>query len=195
MEPRFKLITGYFGTELIKFDEPLSFHTALRVGGPAKLFFVATNTSQIIKMVTAVRNLKLLFIIFGTGTKLMVSDTGFNGVVIKNRAQNIKFVSIKGKMGKGSIGVDEVMIEVDSGATIKSLVEFLDRQSLKSTDIINLPGSVGGNIFLSKNLQDKCEAIRVLEDGETVQIKPSELSLRKHVVLSAIFKFKSKIKV
>ncbi|TSC64754.1 MAG: UDP-N-acetylmuramate dehydrogenase [Microgenomates group bacterium Gr01-1014_93] len=192
MDDKYKLILNSFGTELIKLDEPLKFHTALKIGGSVKLFFIATRISEIEKMVTAALDLKLPFIIFGTGSKLMVSDLGFDGIVIKNRSQNIKIVSIKGMVGKGSIGVSEVMVEVDSGVTMKALVDFLEKQNLESADIKDLPGSIGGNIFINKILQDKSEIINVLEDGDSLKLKPSQLLLRKHIILSIVLKFKSK---
>lgn len=192
MDNRYKLILDSFGSNLIKLDEPIKDHTALKLGGPAKLFFVATTIQQIIKIVKAAKDLKLPFLIFGTGSKLMVSDAGYNGAAIKNRTQNISIVSVKGKVGGGSIGVDEAMVEVESGVSIKSLAEFLDKQGLESAEILNLPGSVGGNIFLNKGLQGKVEVISVLEDGEVEQINLSDLSLRKHTVLSIVFKFKAK---
>ncbi len=192
MDSKYKLIADSFGNDSIKLDEPLKDRTALGIGGSAKVFFVATSKPQIIKMVKTTKALKLPCLIFGTGSKLIVSDKGFDGVIIKNRTNNIAVLSVKGKVGKSGIEMDEAMVEVDSGVTLKNLIEFLDKQSLESADIQDLPGSLGGNIFLNKVLQDKSEVIQVLEDGEVEQIKKNALSLRKHIVLSVVFRFKAK---
>lgn len=193
METKLKLILDTFGKEKVRVGEEIAPHTSLGVGGCAKLFFVALTQNEIIKMVETVRMLKLPFIIFGTGSKIMVSGNGFDGVVIKNRTKKISVVGVKGKVSKSGIGVEEALVEVESGVSTKNLVEFLEKQNLLSDDIVNLPGSFGGNLFINANLQKKCKNIKVInQDGEIEQIGAESLSLRKHIVLSAVLKFKSK---
>ena len=193
MENKIKLITDSFGKEKFKFDEPVKAHTALSVGGPAKLFFVAVQVREIIRIVSEARKLKLAFLVFGTGSKMMISDNGFDGLIIKNRTKNIAVVGVKGKVSKMGVGVDEAFVEVDSGVSINLLVEFLNKQSLQSEDLENLPGSVGGNLFINAHFQNKCKNIKViLQDTEEEDIEVASLSLSKHIILSAVFKFKSK---
>ena len=193
MDNKLKLITDAFGKEKFKFNEPVANHTALKVGGPAGLFFVAVAPREIIRIITEARKLKLPLLIFGTGSKMMVSDHGFNGLVVKNRTKNIAVVGVKGKVSKMGVGVEEAFVEVDSGVSINSLTEFLDKQGLQSEDLSDIPGSVGGNLFINANLQNKCKNIKVItQDSEIEEIKAEELSLRKQIILSVVFKFKSK---
>lgn len=193
MDNKLKLIVDTFGKEKFKFDEPISAHTALSVGGPAKLFFVAVAPREIIRIVTEARVLKLPFLIFGSGSKMMVSDYGFNGLIIKNRTKNIAVVGVKGKVSKIGIGVDEAFVEIDSGVSINSLMEFLDKQDLNAEDIRNLLGTIGGNIFVNQYLQNRCKSIKVINQyTDLEEVEASDLSLRKHIVLSVVLKFKSK---
>jgi UDP-N-acetylmuramate dehydrogenase len=192
MDNNLKLIADSFGPDLIKFNEPLSLHCELKVGGPAKLFFVAVRTQEIIRMVEMARGLKVPVFIFGSGSKMMMSDQGFEGVVIKNRTKNIKVVSIKGKVSKTGIGVSEAMVEIDSGMGISRLATFLDKEGLQSDDLAGITGTLGGGLFINRTLQDKTKSVKVIEDQEIIEIEPRELSLRKHVILSAVLKFKSK---
>lgn len=192
MDNKLKLIVNSFGKEKFKFDEPIMDHTALKIGGPAKLFFVAVHVREITRIVTEVRKLKVPFLIFGTGSKLMVSDYGFDGLILKNRTKNIAVVGVKGKVSKKGIGVEEALIDVDSGVSMVTLSQFLDKQSLQGEDIKNLPGSLGGNLFINANLQNKVKNIKVINQyTEVEEIESSELSLRKHIILSAVLKFKS----
>ena len=196
MDNKIKLITDSFGKEKFKYDEQIKDHTALAVGGPAKLFFVAHTPREIIRIVSEARKLKLAFLVFGTGSKLMISDNGFDGLLIKNRTKNIAVVGVKGKVSKMGVGVDEAFVEVDSGVSIKSLSEFLSKQGLQSEDLEDLPGSVGGNLFLNAHLQNKCKNIKVIpQDGEVEEIGVVDLSLGKHIILSAVFRFKSQNKL
>lgn len=192
METKLKLIVDTFGSEKFKFNEKIADHTALKVGGTAKLFAISIKQIEIIKLVEAARQLKIPFVIFGTGSKMMISDNGFDGIIIKNRTKNIAVVGVKGKVTKSGIGVEEALVEVESGVSMAGLVEFLLKQNLLAEDVSDLPGSVGGNLFINANLQKKCKNIKVInQDSEIEQIDVKELSLRKHIILSAVMEFKS----
>lgn len=193
MDSKYKLIIDSFGKDRFKSDEMLKDYTSLGVGGPAKLFFIAFTTNELIKIVDMCKRLKLPFFLFGTGSKMMMSDQGFWGLVIKNRTKSIEVISIKGKATRVGIGVEEALVEVDSGVSIAKFMEFLEGQNLLYEEFTNIPGSIGGNLFVSKILQSKIKSIKVLSsDEEVLEIGPNELRLRKHIILSAVFKIKAK---
>lgn len=193
MDSKYKLIVDSFGKNRFKFDEPLKDYTLLKVGGPAQFFFIAFTNQELIKIVEMCRQLKLLFFIFGTGSKIMISDQGFPGLVIKNRTKNIKTVSVKGKVSKFGIGVEEALIEVDSGVSISKFCEYLDSQGLSSLEFINISGTIGGNLFLSRFLQTKVKSIKVLDSASEIDdISAEDLSFKKHIILSAVFRIKAK---
>lgn len=193
MDSKLKIIVHSLGNNLFKYGENLADHTALKVGGPAKLFFVATNQREIIRVVDFCRQLKIPFLLFGTGSKMAIADSGFEGLVIKNRSQATKVVSIKGKVSKFGIGVEEAIVEVDSGVSLNSFVEFLDKQGLKSESFTGLPGSIGGNLFINAALQSYCEKIKILTPSSKIEnISVRSLRLGRDIILSAIFKIKAK---
>lgn len=193
MDSKFKLIIDSFGRDRFKFDEQIKDYTALNVGGPAKLFFIAFTTSELVKLIKICRDLKLAYFIFGTGSKMMISDAGFEGLVIKNRTKIIKTISVKGKVTKWGIGVEEALIEVDSGVSINKFCEYLDAQGLEKSEFARIPGSIGGNLFLNFFLQSKVKSIKVLDwASEVEEIKAENLRPKKHIILSAIFKIKAR---
>lgn len=190
---KFKLIIDSFGSERFKFGEMLKDVTVLGVGGPAKLFFIAFTTAELIKIINLCRDLRIPLFIFGTGSKIMISDLGFDGLVIKNRTKRIEVISIKGKATRIGVGVEEALIEVESGVSIHKFIEFLEKQNLIFEEFKNIPGSIGGSIFISKVLQSKTKSIKVLDlNSGILEIEPNELRLRSHIVLSAVFKIKAK---
>lgn len=199
MNSNYKLIADSFGSDKVKLDEPLAEHMSTGIGGPAKIFFVALYPTEIIRMVKMARDLKVPFLIYGTGSKMLISDVGFDGVAVKNRTSKITVVGVKGKVGRAGIsgaslrvGVEEVMVEVESGVSMTKLVEFLKKQGLDSDTISNIPGTVGGNLALSRPLLDLVQKIKVLDDDDDIiEIEKSVLSLRRHIILSAVFKFKT----
>ncbi|TSC87734.1 MAG: UDP-N-acetylmuramate dehydrogenase [Microgenomates group bacterium Gr01-1014_7] len=194
MDSKYKLIIDSFGKDRFKFNEPLRDYTALNAGGPVSLFFIAFTVPELIKIIEMCRQLKLLFFIFGTGSKILISDHGFAGLVIKNRTKNIKTVSVKGKVSKFGIGVEEALIEVDSGVSINKFCEYLDSQGLAATEFKGMPGSIGGNLFLSRFLQSRVKSIKVLDlVSEIEEVSSEALSPKKHIILSAVFRIKAKV--
>ena len=194
MDSKFKLITNSFGEDRFKFNEEVKNYTLLNIGGPAKLFFIAFTTHEIIKIVNISRELKVPFLLLGTGSKVMLSDNGFSGLVIKNRTKSIKTVSVKGKVTKFGIGVEEALVEVESGVSINKFVEYLESQNLSTDEFKNIPGSIGGNLFMNAFLQNRTKSIKVLtQNGDLEEITLNLLSLKKHIILSALFKIKAKL--
>lgn len=190
---KYKLIVDSFGKERFKFNEPIKDYAALGVGGPAKLFFIAFTDTELVKIVDMCRQLKVRFFLFGTGSKIMISDNGFDGLVIKNRTKDIQTISVKGKVTKFGIGVDEALVEVESGVSISRFIEYLDSQGLQSLEFAGISGSIGGSLFLSKFLQNRIKSIKVLDrESEIRKINIESLSLREHIILSAVFKIKAK---
>ncbi|MFZ0416293.1 MAG: FAD-binding protein, partial [Candidatus Acidiferrales bacterium] len=58
-------------------------HSNYRIGGPARYFCDATNEEDIRGAVLFAREQKLPLFILGGGTNLLISDKGFEGVILK----------------------------------------------------------------------------------------------------------------
>lgn len=193
MDSKYKLIIDSFGKDRFKFNEPLKEYTASELGGPAKLFFIAFTESDLIRIIIMCKELKIPFFLFGTGSKILISDLGFEGLVIKNRTKNIQTISVKGKVTKYGIGVDEALVEAEGGVSINKLVEYLNSQDLETDAFRNTQGSIGGNLFLNRFLQNHTKSIKVLDrKSEIVQISVENLKLKEHIILSAVLKMKAR---
>lgn len=187
------IIKTTLGTERVKFGEKLAYHTYTKIGGPAENFYIATTQTELIQALNTAHDLEVPFCVFGSGTKMLVSDTGLAGLTIKNRTTQIKISGIKGKVGKGGLGVDEALLEVDSGVTIGKLNEYIETQNLKPLSTFSSSHStIGGTIFLDPNLQNLTQKIKVWEDGLVSEIDSIDLKRNKHIVISAVFKIRAK---
>lgn len=194
MDAKYKLIIDSFGKERFKFNELIKDYTELKLGGPARLLFVAFTARELIKIVTICRQLQLPYFLFGTGSKIAISDAGFDGLMIKNRTKNIQKIAVKGRVTRFGIGIAEALIETESGVSISRWSEYLNAQGLETADFDNIPGSIGGNLFFSKSLQNRAKSIKVLDPAlETETIDASALRLKEHVIISAVFKIKAKV--
>ncbi len=192
MDNKFKLLTAELGEERVKLKEQLSDYTFSKLGGPADYLFVATNQRELIRALDLATELKIPFFMLGSGTKMMISDSGFRGLVIKNRTGALKIGGIKGKVSTLGIGVEEATIEADSGVSIEKLNQFLTEQNLQNFQGASSPhSSLGGSIFLDPYLQAMAAKIKVWEDGNVFETSPRDLKRNNQMVISIFLKFKA----
>jgi len=122
----------------LKTNEPLSRHTYFKIGGPADFFFEARTQTDLIHAIRVSLKHQLPYFVLGSGSNILVSDKGFQGLVIKNRADSIRTVSVQGK----------TVVEVDSGTLLNKLVRYTIEEGLSGLEVfLSVPGTVGGAIY------------------------------------------------
>lgn len=67
----------------VKYDEPLKNHTTFKIGGNCKIFVEPKSVDNIIEILKICKDNNLNFFIIGNGSNLLVSDNGYDGVIIK----------------------------------------------------------------------------------------------------------------
>ncbi len=70
-------------------DEPMSRHCTIRVGGPAAAFVAVRTLPDLIAAVTMAESLEVRYHILGGGSNTLFADHGFDGLVIKNIANQV----------------------------------------------------------------------------------------------------------
>lgn len=135
-------------------NEPLSKHTYFRIGGPAQLFFEAKSEDDLkLALQTAKKNM-IPFVVLGGGANILVSDKGFSGLVIKNKATGVKLVGLKGTIDKNGRGVKSAIISAISGTSMNQLARFTIDQGLEGLDfLLSVPGTVGGGLKINAHYQ------------------------------------------
>lgn len=83
-------------------DEPMSTHTTLKIGGPARVYVEARTADDLVAAVKAAASLRIPFVVIGGGSNLLVSDEGFEGVMIHAACQG---VTVKGNSVTAASGV------------------------------------------------------------------------------------------
>ncbi|HLN18955.1 MAG TPA: FAD-binding protein, partial [Patescibacteria group bacterium] len=87
----------------IKENIPLSNHTTFRIGGPARFFCEVRNEQELEEAVKFANGKKIAAFIMGEGSNLLISDKGFDGLVIKFCNQSeINQPQVKIKMENGN---------------------------------------------------------------------------------------------
>jgi UDP-N-acetylmuramate dehydrogenase len=130
--PLTTLIEG-FGANL-EIGKSMALLTSFRTGGPARYFLAAASIDEVIRALASARRLGIPAFVMGGGSNLLVSDDGFDGLVIK--------IDIRG-MEK----ISDTDIEAGAGEDLKALVEFATANALTGMEFAaGIWGSVGGAI-------------------------------------------------
>ncbi|XOU94814.1 MAG: UDP-N-acetylmuramate dehydrogenase [Candidatus Kerfeldbacteria bacterium] len=117
----------------LKKGEILAPYTSFKIGGPAKYFFVAHNNEDVLNAINIARKLEVAFFILGNGSNILVSDHGFNGLVIKMENNDIKF--------KGDT------VYAEAGVKVQKLIRESITHSLTGFEfLMSIPGTIGGGI-------------------------------------------------
>jgi UDP-N-acetylmuramate dehydrogenase len=169
-----KWLKSRFGSN-VKFDEPMSKHTSLRVGGPADAFVTPENVEALKALVTWSWHKEIPYLILGNGTNLLVKDSGITGVVIV-LTQCLNTISQTDRNTHG------IMVTAMAGANMKTLCSFALKKGLEGMNFaIGIPGSVGGGIIMNAgtsygSMERVLESISILlPNGQVRNIKKENL--------------------
>lgn len=128
----------------VLFNEPMSFHTTFRTGGPVDLFAKPHNTNELEALLSLFLSEGVPVWITGGGSNLVVSDRGLAGVC----------VSISGFQ---TLAVNEKNTQVTAGAgvLIDTLVAWCAERGLSGVEkFAGLPGTVGGAVYMNARCYD-----------------------------------------
>lgn len=145
----------HYGTVLA--NEPLSRHTTLRVGGPARYLIYPQDSESVQGIINFCHEHGIMFKVIGRGSNLLVSDQPYNGIVIKlDRSFN-------------AITFSDTHVRVASGYSMIRLANELARRGLTGFEWAGgVPGNIGGGIFMNagahgRSMQDNLIRVHVID--------------------------------
>ena len=159
----------------VKFDEPMSGHTSLKVGGPAEAYVQPGDIEDLMMVIEWSVENRIPFMVIGNGTNLLVTDKGIPGIVI---VLNKCLKSIR-KAGEQS---DHTLVNAMAGAKLQTLCRYGIRQGLAGLNFaLGIPGTVGGGVRMNAgtalgSMSDVLTAVTVLmSDGEMKRLRRETL--------------------
>lgn len=193
MEERIKLLISELGELRVRRDVDVSEYLLTNLGGLAEAFYIATTSRELVKAIEICRELKIDYFLIGSGSKVAISEKRVRGLVIKNRSDNIKISGVRGKVSDKGLGIEEAILEIDSGVSIQRLCDFADAQNLTGVEILRgIIGTIGGNLFINPALKRMVEQVRIITKiGASKIIKTADM-VRLDVILSVIMKLRTK---
>ena len=170
-------LTETFGAN-VRFEEPMSRHTSLRVGGPADVYVAPQEKSDLVMLVRWLQENSLPYFIVGNGTNLLVLDNGIRGIVIsmKHCLKDIRHTVLDR---------ENVLVTAGAAARLSTLCIYASGNRFKGMNFaLGIPGSVGGAIVMNAgtghgNIADVITAVVVLSPGgNPVRIEKHALQFR-----------------
>ncbi|WP_026517528.1 UDP-N-acetylmuramate dehydrogenase [Butyrivibrio sp. MC2021] len=161
-------LRGILSEENILIDEPMSRHTTFKTGGPARLFIRPDNRQQLLEALDIIRKSGEQHYILGNGSNLLVSDKGYEGVIIS--LSNLKNLEV----------VDETRIRAEAGCLNSQIAALARENSLTGFEFAaGIPGTIGGAMIMNAGayggeMKMITESVTVLSPEGEIEIFSNE---------------------
>ncbi len=175
-------------------------YTSARIGGAADVFVKVKSADELAGAMKIIWDYGMPFHILGGGSNMLVSDKGVRGVVVLNRAKEIRFES-----------GDQPTVWCETGVVFSNLANRCASKGLSGLEwAATVPGSVGGAVYgnagafdgdmshnliwadvLTKNGREKLTVEQMQYGYRTSGIKRGEI---KAIVLSGTLRLKNSSK-
>lgn len=187
----FREEVGEFTCAKVLYNEPMKKHTSLGVGGNADYFADVDSLYALNSLITLAKECKVRYKVIGNGTNLLVSDKGFNGLIITTKALS-------------DIMMKKDMVRAMAGATMEKLIKFNIEHGLTGLERFSgLPATVGGAVVMNAgafghNVSDRLYEVETISDGKIKRYYKNECRFRyrgsrfllsNETLVSATFKF------
>jgi len=169
----YNIFRGFFANDKLLFSVPMSEYTSFKIGGPADLMIMPTDSWEIKKAIELSNENGLSYHVMGKGSNLLVKDHGFRGVIIctSKNLESFEFL-------------DEHTIKAGAGITLAKLAAFAGEASLTGLEFASgIPGSLGGAVYMNAGayggeMKDIVLSAGLIDkNGNEVTIDKSEMAL------------------
>ncbi|MCX5782372.1 MAG: UDP-N-acetylmuramate dehydrogenase [Elusimicrobia bacterium] len=160
----------------LKLDEPLKKHTTFKIGGPARYFVEAANKKEIQNLWNFTHKERLPLFVLGGGSNILVSDRGFDGVVVRLTGEFKDFVFQAEKLVAGC------------GVSLAKIVNECVQRGLSGIEYLaGIPGTLGGAIVGNAGssdawIEDIINSVKAInENGQIAEILKKDILFRYRV--------------
>ena len=170
-----KEVLGDMAAGKILYDEPMSLHTSLVVGGKADALVFIENEDQLARVVRKLREKKKNYFTAGNLTNVIVRDSGYRGAILL--MNGMKEVSCE------YTDEDGYLISAQAGAALAKVVNRSFAEELTGLEFCSgIPGSVGGAVWMNagaygREMKDVIKEVCLLDaDSEKKMMNRKEIS-------------------
>ncbi len=131
-------IVDVIDEDKVIFNEPMKKHTTIKVGGNADVMVMPSTNEDIINVLKFAKENNIPITIIGNGSKLLVTDKGIRGIVIK----------ISSKFSNYTI--DGEYVTACAGMSMPKLSRIVMKEGLSGLEFAcGIPGVLGGGIRMN----------------------------------------------
>ncbi len=144
----------------------LSRHTRFGIGGPAAVFVEAASEEAFAEALRVSQASGAAYSVIGDGTNLIVSDQGFDGIVLRLTAKPIER--------------EGATVRAEAGAELQALVDYSIDQGLRGLETMTgIPGSVGAAVYgnagaYGHSIDERVRQVRFLAGAAVRSFGPAE---------------------
>ena len=157
----------------VKFEEPLSRHTTLGIGGAAEVFFEPQGFDDLVRGLDVAPNLRLEVHFLGRGSNILVRDEGVRGMVV--RLSGREFTRVRREGAKVLAG---------AATPISKLLRKSISFGLAGLECLaGIPGTVGGAVATNAGgrwgrIFSNLDAVGILnKNGQAQRLERAEFDL------------------
>ena len=149
---------------VIQENEPMSVHTSFKVGGPARYFAKASSMESLKNALSFAREKHLPHFILGNGTNLLVSDKGYDGVIISLAGDFSEILDL----GNGKF-------KVGAATPLGRFARHTLKQGYTGIHkLVGIPGTLGGAVYMNagaygQEIGQACTGVTVLDAGGNIR--------------------------
>lgn len=151
--------------------ELLARHTSYRIGGPARYYVRCDSLGSLLSLIDVCASEDIDYLIIGRGTNLLVSDDGYDGVVIA-LGRDFKGIRLE---DKDDAAHEPYVLSAGAAALFSQVVQEALRNSLTGLEFgVGTPGSIGGAVRMNAGSRDewigKCvRSVTLLAGGRKLE--------------------------
>lgn len=120
---------------------PLADKNWFRTGGNARFYCEPSTTNQMIEAIAWAQKNSLPIFMLGQGANILISDDGYNGLVVHPVHQKIEIISAT---------ETSALVKAGAGVIVANLINFcLENQLSGLEEFSGIPGTVGGSVFIN----------------------------------------------
>ncbi len=180
----------------VRLDEPMSRHTTFKIGGPADAWISPMDEDDLLGLLRYAEEKDIETFIIGGGSKLLVSDKGFRGIVISLEAPAF-----------GALVFESETLTAGCGIKTHELIKKAAEKGLGGLEFLaGIPGTLGGAVMMNagwptKAIGDFTEEVTAFKDFKKIKLSKGDLkfsyrdsNLKGLILLSARLRLEKKSK-
>lgn len=130
------ILRQQFG-DAVQENVSLAPYTSARIGGSADVLAMVKSTNELMDVMKVVWEHEIPYYILGGGSNVLVSDKGVRGVVVLNKAKEVRFES-----------GDQPTVWSEAGVVLSNLANRCASKGLTGLEwAATVPGTIGGAVY------------------------------------------------